>query len=88
MQKNLKRSVYKNIALFEPPVRFTFNIRHIAKHMMVATLPTAGIQAPSAAILFIVKVGTVEALRCCMNLNLGGKLGRSSDNERKKVARP
>ncbi|KAG5576764.1 hypothetical protein H5410_056898 [Solanum commersonii] len=64
----------KKIARFEPPVRLTFKIRHIAKHMIVATLPTAGIQAPSAAILLIVKDGTAEALRCCMNLNLGGTI--------------
>ncbi|KAK9119446.1 hypothetical protein Scep_017539 [Stephania cephalantha] len=46
----------------------------MAKHIIVATFPTAGIQAPSAAILLIVKVGTVEARRCCMNLIRGAKL--------------
>nr|GEY64070.1 mitochondrial outer membrane protein porin 2-like [Tanacetum cinerariifolium] len=47
----------KIIGRLDPPIRLTFNIRHMEKHMIVATFPTVGIHAPSAAILLIVNAG-------------------------------
>lgn len=43
------------------------------KHKTVETLPTAGIQAASAANLLIVKDGGADTLISWMSLILGGK---------------